>query len=246
MSGIPPGSLLSWTSSHPRGSSFTLRQRTRFRTRSSTTAVSTATPEDYCKQTHLHSWAAWKSWHTGDSQWTLDWRILFSHQRPSWAGSASLSLQARWSLKQKTGSASVSRLSSRPDKTTVSLLERFSIAETGAKGCNNVLDVDGLTNHPAGTGEAVAHGAALSLRRDDLLAVWQKLALHLVADGDAVVTHADTTGLWFPDVVVLRGLKRSRPVTDEKMKRPPRWRGKKHASFRLETAEMQPQVTVIT
>lgn len=60
-----------------------------------------------------------------------------------------------------------------------------------------------LTYHPAGTGKAVTHGAALSLGCDDLLAVRQQFTLDLVADGDTVVADADTTRLWFPDVVVM-------------------------------------------
>lgn len=56
---------------------------------------------------------------------------------------------------------------------------------------------------PGGAGEGLAHGAALPLRRHHLLAVGQRVALDLVADGDAVVAHADATGLRFPDVVVM-------------------------------------------
>lgn len=72
-----------------------------------------------------------------------------------------------------------------------------------------------LTNHPAGTGEAVTHGAALSLRGDDLLAVGQQLTLHLVADGDAVVADAHATRLWLPDFVVLVDLLIHRAVFPE-------------------------------
>lgn len=52
-----------------------------------------------------------------------------------------------------------------------------------------------LTYPPACAGKGVTHGAALALRCEDLLAVWQQLTLDLIADGDAVVTDAHATRL---------------------------------------------------
>lgn len=60
-----------------------------------------------------------------------------------------------------------------------------------------------LTYSRACASEAVAHRAALSLRRDDLLAVRQRFTLNLVADGNAIVTNTNATRCGFPDVVVL-------------------------------------------
>lgn len=60
-----------------------------------------------------------------------------------------------------------------------------------------------LTNHPAGTGEAVTNWATLSFRGHDLLTVWQNLTLHLVTNRNTIVADTDVTGLWFPDLVVV-------------------------------------------
>lgn len=60
-----------------------------------------------------------------------------------------------------------------------------------------------LTDPWAGAGEAITHRAALSLRRDDLLAVRQRLTLNLVADWDTIVANTNATRCGLPDVVVL-------------------------------------------
>lgn len=52
-----------------------------------------------------------------------------------------------------------------------------------------------LTYRPACAGKGVTHRAALPLRCDHLLAVWQQLTLDLIADGDSVVTDAHATRL---------------------------------------------------
>lgn len=52
-------------------------------------------------------------------------------------------------------------------------------------------------------GQSIAHGAALALRGDQLLAVGQQLTLDIITHSHTIVAHTYAAWLWFPNVIVL-------------------------------------------